>query len=54
MMQARIKQHEGVDVRKEAKVTTKNFKGLVMFVLVLALITVLVLGSLLIFKVIEV
>lgn len=54
MMQARIKQHEGIDVRKEAKVTTKNFKGLVMFVLVLALITVLVLGSLLIFKVIEV
>ena len=54
MMQARIKQHEGVDVRKEAKVTTRNFKGLVMFVLVLALVAVLVLGCLLIFKVIEV
>lgn len=54
MMQARIKQHEGVDVRREAKVTTKSFKGLVMFVLVLALIAVIVLGCLLIFKVIEV
>ena len=54
MMQARIKQHEGVDVRREAKVKTKNFKWLALGLLILALIAIITLGCLVIFKIIEV
>ena len=54
MMQERIKQHEGVDVRKETKVVTKDYRGLALGLLVLALIAVIVLGALLIFKVIKI
>lgn len=54
MMQERIKQHEGINIRKEAKIKVKNNKWLVQVVLILALITILVLGVLLILKVIKV
>lgn len=53
MMQERIKQHEGVDVRKEARITTKSYKGAALSVLILSLIAILVVGALLIFKVIK-
>ena len=54
MMQERIKQHEGINIRKEAKIKVKNNKWLVQVVLILALIIILVLGVLLILKVIKV
>lgn len=54
MMQERIKQHEGIDVRKEARVKTKNFKWLALGLLITALIAVIVVGCLLIFKIIDV
>lgn len=53
MMQERIKQHEGVDVRKEARVTTKDYRGLAIFLLVLTLVVVILIGVLLIFKIIK-
>ncbi len=52
MMQERIKQHVGVDVRKEVKLKHKDYKWMALTVLIIALITVLVLGVLLIFHVI--
>lgn len=54
MMQERIKQHEGVDVRKETSVITKDYRGVALGLLVLALIAVIVIGALLIFKVIKI
>ena len=54
MMQARIKQHEGIDVRREAKVKTTDLRWLSLWLLIIALIAVVVLGCLLIFKIIEV
>ncbi len=53
MMQERIRQHEGVDVRKETKIKTKNFKSLVLGLLFVALIAVIIVGILLIFKIIR-
>lgn len=52
MMQERIKQHVGVDVRKELKLKHKDYKWMALTILIIALITVLVLGVLLIFHVI--
>ena len=52
MMQERIKQHVGVDVRKEVKLKHKDYKWIALIVLILALIIVLVLGVLMIFEVI--
>ena len=54
MMQERIKLHEGVDVRKEANVYTKDYKWFALSLLVISLIAVIALGVLLIFKVIEI
>ena len=53
MMQERILQHEGIDVRKELKMKRKSNKVLVLSLLFIALILVLVVGALLIFKVIK-
>lgn len=53
MMQERIKQHEGVDVRKETKIVTKDYRWLAMTLLIIALIAVILIGALLIFKVIK-
>ena len=53
MMQERIKQHEGVDVRREVRITTKSHKGAALTVLILSLISIIVIGVLLIFKVIK-
>jgi hypothetical protein len=53
MMQERIKQHEGVDVRKEAKVVTRDYKWTAMLILIIALIAEILIGVLLIFKVIK-
>lgn len=52
MMQERIKQHEGVDVRKEVKLKHKDYKWVALAILVIALIAVIAIGALLIFKVI--
>ena len=52
MMQERIKQHEGVDVRKEVNLKHKDHRKLVLGILIVALIAVIVIGVLLIFKVI--
>ena len=52
MMQERIKQHEGVDVRKEVRLKHKDYKWLALAILIIALIAVIVIGALLIFKVI--
>ena len=52
MMQQRIKQHEGVDVRKEVKLRHKDYRGLALTVLIVSLISVIIIGLLLIFKVI--
>ena len=54
MMQERIKQHEGVDVRKETSVVTKDYRYVALGLLVIALLSVIVIGSLLIFKVIKI
>jgi len=54
MMQERINQHEGVDVRKETRVVTKDYRHLALGLLIIALIAVIVLGVLLIFKVIKI
>lgn len=53
MMQERILQHEGIDVRKELKMKRKSNKVLVLSLLFIALILVLIVGALLIFKVIK-
>jgi len=53
MMQERIKQHEGIDVRKEVKITTKNYKWVSILLLSIALVAIIVIGILLVFKVIE-
>ena len=52
MMQERIKQHEGVDVRREVNLKHKDYKWAALAILVVALIAVIVIGLLLIFKVI--
>lgn len=52
MMQERIKQHEGVDVRKEVNLKHNDHRKLVLGILIVALIAVIVIGVLLIFKVI--
>lgn len=52
MMQERIKQHVGVDVRREVNLRHKDYKWAAQTILVVALVAVLVLGILLIFKVI--
>ena len=54
MMQERIKLHEGVNVRKEANVVTKDYKAFALGVLLFALVAVLVIGVLLIFKIIKI
>ena len=54
MMQERIKLHEGVNVRKDTNVVVKDYKGLVLGVLLFALVAVLVLGILIIFKIIKI
>lgn len=53
MMQERIKQHEGVDVRREVKIHTKNYRTLAISLLTLALFAVIVIGILLVFKIIK-
>ena len=53
MMQERIKQHEGVNVRKEANIKTKDYKWLVLSLLVVALIGVIAIGCLIIFRIIK-
>lgn len=53
MMQERINQHEGIDVRKEVNIKPKNHKRIAISLLLLALIAVIVIGFLLVFKVIE-
>ena len=52
IMQERIKAHEGIDVRKEVKLKHKDFRWLALTILIIALIAVIVVGALLIFKVI--
>lgn len=52
MMQKRIKQHEGVDVRKEVNLKHKDYRWLALTVLITSLISVIIIGLLLIFKVI--
>lgn len=52
MMQERIKQHEGIDVRKEVKIKTKDYRWVALTILFIALIAVIVIGVLLIFKII--
>lgn len=54
MMQKRIKQHVGVDVRKETKVVTKDYRHFALGLLIIALVAVIVIGVLLIFKVIKI
>ena len=54
MMQERIKLHEGVNVRKEANVVTKDYKWLALGLLTVALIAVIGIGLMLIFKVIKI
>ena len=54
MMQERIKQHEGVDVRKETKIVKRDLRWLVFSLLIISLIAILVVGGLLIYKVIEI
>lgn len=53
MMQKRIKQHIGVDARKEARVQTKDYKWVALSLLIIALISIIVVGVLLVLKVIE-
>ena len=53
MMQVRIKQHEGVNVRKEARIETKDYKKFALTLLFMSLIAVIVLGILLVFKIIK-
>ena len=53
MMQERIKQHEGVDVRKEVNIKTKDYKWAALGVLIISLIAVIIIGVLLIFRIIE-
>ena len=52
MMQERIKQHEGIDVRKEVNLKHNDHRKLVLGILILSLIAVVVIGALLIFRVI--
>ncbi len=52
MMQERIKQHVGIDVRKEVKLKTRDYRWAAMFVLIVALIAVIAIGVLLILKII--
>lgn len=52
MMQVRIKQHEGIDVRKEVNLKHNDHRKLVLGILILSLIAVIVIGALLIFRVI--
>lgn len=53
MMQERIKQHVGVDVRKETRIKTKDYKWVALGLLIVAFIAVIVVGVLLVLKVIE-
>lgn len=52
MMQERIKQHEGIDVRKEVKIKTKDYRWVALTILFVALIAIIIIGVLLIFKII--
>ena len=52
IMQERIKQHEGIDVRKEVNLKHKDYRWAALTILIIALILVVVIGILLIFKVI--
>lgn len=52
IMQARIRQHEGIDVRREVRLQNKSYRWTAMAILVIVLVAVIVVGSLLIFKVI--
>ena len=52
MMQRRIKQHEGIDVRKEVNLKHNDYKWIALTVLIASLISVIIIGLLLIFKVI--
>lgn len=54
MMQERIKQHEGIDIRKEVKIKTRDYKWVSLWLLILSLIAVIGLGVLLIFEVIKI
>jgi len=54
MMQERIKQHEGINIRKEAKIQTKNYRKLALALLTVALIAVIAIGVLLVLKVIKI
>ena len=54
MIQERIKQHEGIDVRKEVRLRSGNYSSMVMFLLVFSLLVVIALGVLIIFKVIQI
>lgn len=51
MMQERIKQNEGVDVRKEVKLVNKNYVVFAIGILVLLLTLVVVLGLIIIFNI---
>ena len=53
MMQERIKQHEGVNVRKEVNINPKDYKWTALALLIITLIVIIIIGALLIFKVIE-
>ena len=53
MMQQRIKQHEGIDVRRETKIKVKDHKWVALALLIFVLIAVIAIGALLIFKIIE-
>ena len=52
MMQRTIKPHVGVDVRKEVHLKHRDFRWAALAILIIALITVIIIGALLIFKVI--
>lgn len=52
MMQKRIKPHIGVDVRKEVKLSHKDNRWMALTVLIVALVLVIAIGVMLIFKVI--
>ena len=53
MMQERIRQHEGINVRKEVNIKTKDYKWLAISLLVVSLIAVIVIGCLIIFRIIK-
>ena len=54
MMQERINQHEGVNVRREVKMVTKDYRNVALGLLFIALIAIILVGVLLIFKIIKI